>query len=133
MVIALTKGDEVSARERKSWAALMGARDVEVVWTSAVTKEGMDALLERVVKRALPDERGGGDETIVVTQRRQVEALQRAAVALEGTREGLEKGLAPELCVESLRGALEAFGEVTGESYREDILDAVFARFCIGK
>jgi tRNA modification GTPase len=45
----------------------------------------------------------------------------------------LESGAAPELAALELRGALEALGEISGKIDTEEILGAIFSRFCIGK
>jgi tRNA modification GTPase len=45
----------------------------------------------------------------------------------------LQQDLAPELVAVDLRGTLQAVGEVVGHTDTEQILDALFATFCIGK
>jgi tRNA modification GTPase len=72
-------------------------------------------------------------ETVQVTRERQWQALVRAQGALERGMAAQAASRAPELVVEHAREALEALGEITGETYTEDVLDEVFARFCIGK
>ena len=42
-------------------------------------------------------------------------------------------GAPPELLAEDLQAALSALDEISGASTREDVLDRIFARFCIGK
>ena len=39
----------------------------------------------------------------------------------------------PELLAQSLRGAIDSLGEMTGAVYTNDLLDRIFSRFCIGK
>jgi tRNA modification GTPase len=45
----------------------------------------------------------------------------------------LDRGDAPELTAVELRAALAAMGEITGTGDAEEILDRIFASFCIGK
>jgi tRNA modification GTPase len=52
---------------------------------------------------------------------------------LEESRRSLERGDAPELTAVELRAALAAMGEITGAGDAEEILDRIFASFCIGK
>ena len=59
-------------------------------------------------------------------------SLQEALSALTNARLALEQG-GDEVVAGELRLALEAIGSVAGEVYTDDILDALFSRFCIGK
>ena len=94
---------------------------------SARTGEGMADLLDCIAARAA-GALGTGDA--VITRERHRRALARAAQALD--RAGAE-GLAAELAAEEVRLALRALGEVTGRVDVEDVLDRLFATFCIGK
>lgn len=127
-------------RRQRCRALAAGAGGVGVVEASAATGEGLEALRAAVVAAALGDaaEAGGeglgeSSETVQVTQERQWEALRRAELALGAGLTALSEGTAPELVVEHTREALVALGEITGETFTEDVLDAVFARFCVGK
>ncbi|HST76314.1 MAG TPA: tRNA uridine-5-carboxymethylaminomethyl(34) synthesis GTPase MnmE, partial [Acetobacteraceae bacterium] len=64
-----------------------------------------------------------------LTRARHRAALREAAERLAGARAAAW----PELRAEDLRLALRALGRVTGQVGVEDILDTIFARFCIGK
>jgi tRNA modification GTPase len=93
---------------------------------SARTGEGIDALLAAIGERAralLPRE---GD---VALNRRQRTALAEATAALQEA--GAQKDIV--LAAERLRAARSALDSVTGGSGVEDMLDALFGRFCIGK
>ncbi|MCB9643201.1 MAG: tRNA modification GTPase [Myxococcales bacterium] len=69
---------------------------------------------------------------LVITNERQHRALQKASACLE---KALQQGatLGPEFLAEDLRSARQALVEITGQVSSEDILDAIFSRFCIGK
>lgn len=94
---------------------------------SCRTGEGIDALLQRItaVARELV---ASGDEA-VITRARHREALQQAVQALARARTAGE----PALVAEDLRLAARALGRITGRVDVEDVLDRIFARFCIGK
>ncbi len=131
-LLVLTKADRPEAQaQRGAWEVALAPWGDAALWTSAQERLGLEALLERVVELGLPSVAEG--ETVVVTRRRQLDGLRRASAALGEGEAALAAGLPPELCVEHLELALEALGEVTGERFREDVLDAIFARFCIGK
>ena len=52
---------------------------------------------------------------------------------MERAREALEAGVTPDALLTDVEEALEALGELTGQSVREDITDRIFSRFCVGK
>jgi tRNA modification GTPase len=60
-------------------------------------------------------------------------ALERAAECLNRARDGLQEGLSPELTALEVREALDSLGEITGHTTSEEVLDRIFANFCIGK
>ena len=69
----------------------------------------------------------------LLTRTRHKQALQEAKHSLNESLETLKKGLPLDLIAVDLYAALEHLGEVTGETVRENILDRIFAQFCIGK
>jgi len=93
----------------------------------ALTGAGLDALRTRLAEaaRALTDSAGPPP----LTQARHRAALQEAVARLAGA----QVADLPELRAEDLRLALRALGRITGSVGVEDILDTLFARFCIGK
>ena len=46
---------------------------------------------------------------------------------------GLQLGLTPDAVLTDVEEAMEAMGEVTGATVREDITARIFERFCVGK
>lgn len=98
---------------------------------SALTGEGLDdlfALLGQTADRLAPLE---GVSSMIASVR-QHEALVRAATELDAALAALEKG-ALELTVRSIEHGMQALAAVTGEVTTDEVLDAVFAGFCIGK
>ena len=69
----------------------------------------------------------------LVANARHIEALTRAREALLHALSTFEKTLPIDLVSTDLRGAVAAYGEVTGDTVTEEVLDAIFARFCVGK
>lgn len=95
---------------------------------SARTGAGLDDLLARL-EAALRRCLGDGAGTAPLTRVRHRRALEDAVAALGR----IHPELAPELLAEELRLAARALGRITGEVDVEDVLDRIFARFCIGK
>ena len=67
----------------------------------------------------------------MITRQHQKHSLRRAEESLQRLFDAV--GASPEFLALELRDALGALGEITGETTPEDILDAIFANFCIGK
>jgi tRNA modification GTPase len=64
---------------------------------------------------------------------RQKELVDRAGAALEEALDLADRGEAAELIAPSLREAVNALGEITGEVSTADILETIFSKFCVGK
>ena len=93
---------------------------------SARTGEGVDQLMRLLVERArtlLPRE---GE---IALSRRQRDLLALCHAQLVEADEERD----PLLLAEALRSALAALDRLTGRAGTEQMLDALFGRFCIGK
>ena len=100
------------------------------VRVSATAPIGLDALRHGLLARAGAQ---WADNLPPLTSARQREALARVAGSLAAARAALDAGLPPELIAVDLQAALEHIGTVTGAVTSEDVLDAIFREFCIGK
>ena len=69
----------------------------------------------------------------LLTNARQADAVQRALTAVSAAREALDLGLTPDAVLTDGEAALEALGELSGKSIREDLVNTIFSRFCVGK
>jgi len=74
-----------------------------------------------------------GEEGVVVTSERQRDLLVRASEALARAEVAVRGGHAEEVLALEAREAAQALAQVLGEEVGEEMLDALFARFCIGK
>ncbi len=107
--------------------------DFPSVSISARKGDGVAVLQNTIRDTVLGHFGRAGQETILLSDRRHRQALLRAREALEVFRQKIEDGVAPELLAVELRTALDAFGEITGETTPDEILHHIFSRFCIGK
>ncbi len=103
----------------------------DTVTVSAETGAGVTDLAGAVARTLLDGSLLTG--TSLVTNPRHRDALARAAAELHDAVVGLERGLPIDLAAVNLTVAVQALGEVTGESVGEDLLAEIFSRFCIGK
>jgi tRNA modification GTPase len=113
-----------------AWLAELGR--FQRVFISALTREGMDEL-ERCVRERVTE---GGQplwESTLITNARQKQAAARALGAAEDALGTIRAGRGDELLAVDLARVLDALGDIVGETTAEDLLDRIFAGFCIGK
>lgn len=59
--------------------------------------------------------------------------MQRARDALDRALRAMSSGITPDAVLTDVETAMEALGELTGKTVREDITQRIFERFCVGK
>ena len=128
-LVILNKSD-LPARE--AGERFRGAGRLGTLRLSAKTGEGVEELLSAAAARLLPGE-GAILAEAPLTRVRHLEAVRRADGAMERAFAALRDGLSPEFAAADVREAAHALSELTGEVAPEEILDAIFSSFCIGK
>ena len=98
---------------------------------SAVTGQGLDRL-EAAVAELFPAGEAP-DSGSLLTDQRQEEAARRARDAVRRAKEALDAGLTPDAILTDAEEALDALGELTGRTAKEEIVSRIFSRFCVGK
>ena len=94
--------------------------------------ETLDTLKDLLVEAVGVDQSAMEDAPVVVSARHRMH-LGNARQALQRASAGLQSGLTGDLLSLDLRAALDEIGAVTGEMTSDDVLGAIFSRFCIGK
>ncbi len=134
------KGKKVIVAVNKSdLPQRLGRADVEGVFPgprplmiSAKFGSGIEDLKKRILETVLNGEEMGRGEEVLCNVRHK-DAFERTAEFLAQAGESLASGLSPEFAAQDIRDALRCLGEITGETTSEDILDRIFASFCVGK
>lgn len=103
----------------------------QIVEISVVEARGLEKLEDKIEEVVV----GGkiAADHLVCTNIRHINAMSRASEYLESALGGLKSGVSPELVAVDVREAWECIGEITGLTVTEDIIDKIFANFCIGK
>ena len=128
-LLVLNKADLGAGADGAAAKARAGPLGVEILPVSVATGAGLDALVTRLEQRVVAD-LSGADFPSVTRERHRLrlsQARQHLARALDALAMG------PELAAEDFRLAARALGRVSGRIDAEDVLDVVFASFCIGK
>ena len=99
---------------------------------SAKDGSGYDELVDTIRQMFLKGDITMNDE-LLITREREVEALNTAYDALMRVVESIQAHYSEDIYTIDLTEAYEALGIITGESLEDDIVDAIFAQFCMGK
>ncbi len=99
---------------------------------SAKTGEGVDGLLGTIAREIAPEE-GAIMAEAPLTRLRHLDAARKADAALERGQEAAGRCLPLEFIAADVRDAAQALAELTGEIAPEEVLNAIFDTFCIGK
>lgn len=100
------------------------------VYVSVKTGVGMDKLIETICHHLNVVE---NEEDIIFSRQRHIDELHRISNNLKLALSDIKNGAGLEVQAESLRQCLSGFDELTGKTTSDDILGAVFSKFCIGK
>lgn len=98
---------------------------------SVKTGEGLDILNQELIN--VIKEMPGYNQELVLTNMRHYQAFKKAVEALERARIGISSNISSDFVAQDIREALHYLGEVTGAISTDEILGAIFSRFCIGK
>ena len=113
-------------------AASQSGREGQIA-VSAVTGEGLGPLRHRLAQEAFGRLAGLGEVEPVVTRARHRTALDLAAKELEAFHDARGHGVDAAAAATHLRAAVGALDDLIGVVTPEDVLDHVFASFCVGK
>jgi tRNA modification GTPase len=99
---------------------------------SALTRDGLQHLKSTLSLLAAGAEKLT-DGSVMITNLRHYEALRNALQNLQAAEEAITHNHPTELIAADLRACLQYIGEITGKISPDDILNNIFAKFCIGK
>lgn len=108
---------------------LTEATQVEI---SALTGEGLEELEGAIVEVVFSGQVLASDEPLVSSPRHK-DILKRALDHLASAREAHAGGMPADFVAIDLTSAVNALGEITGETVTEDLLETIFSEFCVGK
>jgi tRNA modification GTPase len=130
VVVAHTKSD-LDVRATNGTGAPRGA--AAVVHVSALTGAGLDELRQALARLAYRGLAAAAPDAPVLTRARHAAAVRAALDEVRAFAASLRAGIGPEVAAAHLRPAETALEEVLGVITPDDVLDRLFAEFCIGK
>ena len=121
--------NKIDLPTRLEWPADKKAPAVDV---SCITGQGLDTLKDAIKEVVWAGEIKTEMLQVMINSRHQ-DALKRARAATLQAVEGLRADRTLELVAIDLHMAVNAVGEIVGQTTTEDLLDSIFSQFCIGK
>ena len=132
LIPVINKSDLPQQLDEKMLRDLLPEGTPATVRISAKYGDGIDRLTAAIHEMILATPAEEMPAEIIADLRHKV-ALERAAECLGRARKGLYDGLPSELAALEVREALDSLGEITGRTTSEEVLDRIFANFCVGK
>ena len=126
LIVAVNKSDLPRALD----IGALADRFDNVLSVSAATGAGLDTLTDAIAAQFPAGESTGG---ALLTNARQADAANRALSAVAEARGALRIGMTPDVVLTDCEAALAALGELNGKQVRDDLVDTIFSRFCVGK
>ena len=133
MGAALEAPEAIAILNKQDLAAVIEPSDLPfsyIIPVSCKDGTGFD-LLEQAFDMLFPDD--APCDGSLLTNARQADAILRAKKSVDSAVRSLRAGMAPDAVLVDLEAAMDALGEVTGRTMREDITNRIFERFCVGK
>ncbi len=131
-LVVLNKTDLVpdAPQEAARWTGDLGPWPLVPV--SALTGAGVERLEEAIVETVFSGQ-VTATEMPLVTSPRHKEALNRALDHIHAAQAAVQQDLSADLVAIDVAAAVHALGEITGQTAGDDLIEAIFSNFCVGK
>ncbi len=103
-----------------------------IIRISALQNDGIDDLRKQIKTLFHLEEIEQSDYTYL-SSARSISLLKKCQNIVESIEEGLKQELPVDMLEIDLKNIWNLLGEITGETYTEELVDAIFSRFCLGK
>lgn len=106
----------------------------EVVYTSALTGQGLEELKRKMVEITIKAHGLGAPSELVPINTRHKGVLEKALDKTQGLAALLQEGEPQwDLVALEIKELMDLLGEIIGETTPEEVLEEIFSRFCVGK
>lgn len=105
--------------------------EIDAVRVSAENNE-IDDLLDKINELFKLDEINDGDMTFI-SNAREISLLKKAKKSSDTLVKSLENGIPIDMLELDIKNIIDYLGEITGESYDNELIDRLFSNFCLGK
>lgn len=99
---------------------------------NTLTTDGINTLKNAIIKKLKLEEIINKDVTYM-SNVRQIDLLKKALDSIENAVNNLSKGMPVSIIEIDIKNAWKYLGEITGETYQDELIDTLFSNFCLGK
>ena len=103
-----------------------------IISISALNKIGIEDIFEEITKLFNLNEINLDNE-VVITNLRQKNLISKAIESVNKAIKSLEEGMTSDIVAIFIKDILDDLGSITGEIATDEIIDEIFAKFCLGK
>ncbi|WP_065107554.1 tRNA uridine-5-carboxymethylaminomethyl(34) synthesis GTPase MnmE [Streptobacillus moniliformis] len=104
-----------------------------IVEISAQNNINMDKMENEIYEFITDNEIDDSSERLILTNIRHKTALEKTKESIKNIFDTIDMGMPLDLISVDLKEGLDSLSEITGEITSEDVLDHIFAKFCVGK
>ena len=104
----------------------------DVIYGNTINEDGIDNLKEKLIEMFNLGSLNLNDFTYV-SNARQIALLKGASKLIESIKEQIENEMPVDLIEIDLKRIYDVLGEITGETYQDELIDELFKNFCLGK
>jgi len=103
-----------------------------IVSGNTVTDDGLDTLKNKIIE-LFDLERINNSNLEVISSTRVINLIKEALNHINNALNNVSKSIPVDMIAIDIKAAWDALGEITGESYQDELLDTLFSKFCLGK
>ena len=106
--------------------------DIDVVKGNTIDIDGLDSLKNKIVE-LFDLEKINNSDLEMVSSAREIGLIKEALNSIENALNNVSSKLPVDMIAIDIKKAWDLLGEITGESYQDELLDTLFSKFCLGK
>jgi len=104
----------------------------DAIYISALNDEDIDVIKDEI-KKLFKLDKIEIDNPTYLTNARSISILKRCLIDIDEVEKGIQNNEPIDMIELDLKDIWNSLGEITGETYDEELLDKLFSSFCVGK
>ncbi|MDE5539837.1 MAG: tRNA uridine-5-carboxymethylaminomethyl(34) synthesis GTPase MnmE [Bacilli bacterium] len=113
-------------------SSLINIEADNIVKGNTIEENGLDGLKDKIIE-LFDLETIGNSNLEVVSSARVISLIKEALTHINNALNNVSESIPVDMIAIDIKAAWDALGEITGESYQDELLDTLFSKFCLGK